>query len=116
MQAVNLEKNFRDDLQHDHDILLEIKKLWHHIDRDPKLLKFLNELLTNSVLKENHLIIFTESKETANYLFKNINEQYPNKVLCFTGDSGEATRDKVIENFDARARHPKRRLQDTDLH
>ena len=100
-------KNFRDDLQHDHDILLEIKKLWHHIDRDPKLLKFLNELLTNSVLKENHLIIFTESKETANYLFKNINEQYPNKVLCFTGDSGEATRDKVIENFDARARHPK---------
>jgi len=27
--------------------------------------------------------------------------------LCYTGDSGEATRDKVIENFDARARHPK---------
>src|SRR3989338_4202527 len=100
-------EGLRADLQHDHDILLEIKKLWHHIDRDPKLLKFLWELSTNSVLKENHLIIFTESKETANYLFKNINQQYPDKVLCFTGDSGEATRDKVIENFDARARHPK---------
>ncbi|OHB98024.1 MAG: helicase, partial [Planctomycetes bacterium RIFCSPLOWO2_12_38_17] len=100
-------EGLRADLQHDHDILLEIKKLWHHIDRDPKLLKFLGELSTNSVLKENHLIIFTESKETANYLFKNINQQYPDKVLCFTGDSGEATRDKVIENFDARARHPK---------
>src|SRR3990172_6594713 len=100
-------EGFRDELQHDHDILLEIKKLWHHIDRDPKLLKFLKELSANSVLKEKHLIIFTESKETANYLFKNINEQYSNKVLCFTGDSGEATRDKVIENFDARARHPK---------
>src|SRR3990170_2845648 len=103
----NRDNLLRDDLQHDHDILLEIKKLWHHIDRDPKLLKFLNELSKNSVLKENHLIIFTESKETANYLFKNINQQYPDKVLCFTGDSGEATRDKVIENFDARARHPK---------
>jgi superfamily II DNA/RNA helicase len=100
-------EGFRDALQHDHDILLEIKKLWHHIDRDPKLLKFLKELSTNSVLKENHLIIFTESKETANHLFKNINEQYPDKALCFTGDSGEATRDKVIENFDARARRPK---------
>jgi superfamily II DNA/RNA helicase len=100
-------EGLRDDLQHDHDILLEIKKLWHHIDRDPKLLKFLGELSKNSVLKANHLIIFTESKETANYLFKNINEHYPNKVLCFTGDSGEATRDKVIENFDARARHLK---------
>ena len=105
--STEFREGFRDDLQHDHDILLEIKKLWHHIDRDPKLLKFLAELSKNSVLKENHLIIFTESKETANYLFKNINQQYPDKVLCFTGDSGEATRDKVIENFDARARHPK---------
>lgn len=100
-------EGFRDDLQHDHDILLEVKKLWHHANRDPKLLKFLGELSKNPVLQENHLIIFTESKETANYLFKNINQQYPDKVLCFTGDSGEATRDKVIENFDARARHPK---------
>lgn len=100
-------EGFRDDLQHDHDILLEVKKLWHHVNRDPKLLKFLGELSKNPVLQENHLIIFTESKETANYLFKNINQQYPDKVLCFTGDSGEATRDKVIENFDARARHPK---------
>jgi superfamily II DNA or RNA helicase len=97
----------RTDLQHDHDILLEVKKLWTHIERDPKLLKFLRELSTASVLKENHLIIFTESKETANYLFKNLHENYPDRVLCYTGNSSEATRDKVIENFDARARHPK---------
>ena len=98
---------FRDDLQHDHDVLLEIKKLWTHIDRDPKLLKFLRGLSTDSGLRENHLIIFTESRETANYLFKNLQQKYPDRVLCYTGDSGEATRDKVIENFDARSRHPK---------
>lgn len=98
---------FRDDLQHDRDILLEIKKLWQHVDRDPKMIKFLKALSTDPVLKENHLIIFTESKETANYLFKNINEKYPNKVLCYTGGSGEAVRDKVIANFDARARENK---------
>lgn len=98
---------FRDDLQHDHDVLLEIKKLWTHIDRDPKLLKFLHGLSTDSGLRENHLIIFTESKETANYLFKNLQQKYPDRVLCYTGDSGETTRDKVIENFDARSRHPK---------
>lgn len=97
----------RNDLQHDHSILVEVKKLWTHIERDPKLLKFLRELSTASVLKENHLIIFTESKETANYLLKNLHEKYPDRVLCYTGDSGETTRDKVIENFDARARHPK---------
>jgi superfamily II DNA/RNA helicase len=64
-------------------------------------------LSKNAVLQKNHLIIFTESKETANYLFKNINKEYPGKVLLFTGDSGESIRDKVLENFDARARHPK---------
>ena len=104
-------KDFREelkkDLQHDQTILTEVKKLWQNVNRDPKLLKFVNELSKNAVLQKNHLIIFTESKETANYLFKNINKEYPGKVLLFTGDSGESARDKVLENFDARARHPK---------
>lgn len=100
-------EGFKKDLQHDHGVLLEIKKLWANVDRDPKLLKFLHELSSDSGLKTNHLIIFTESKETANYLFKNLHQKFPDKVLCYTGDSNEAIRDKVIENFDARARHPK---------
>jgi len=105
--SAEFDKGFLLDLQHDHDVLMEIKRLWMHIDRDPKLLKFLHGLSKDHVLREHHLIIFTESKETANYLLKNLEKEYPGKVLCYTGDSGEATRDKVIENFDARARHPK---------
>ncbi len=100
-------EEFRHDLQHDHDVLLEIKRLWTNIKRDPKLLKFLDELSKNPVLHQNHLIIFTESKETAEYLFKNLHDQYQDRVLCYTGGSSEVIRDKVIENFDARARHPK---------
>src|SRR3972149_8502484 len=100
-------EGFLHDLHHDHDVLLDIKKLWTRIDRDPKLIKFLHGLSKDSGLRENHLIIFTESKETANYLYKNLHQKYPDRVLCYTGDSGEATRDKVIENFDARARHPR---------
>lgn len=101
-------KDFRDDLkidlEHDLAILKEIKKIWQQVNRDPKLLKFKNQLSTNSILKKNHLIIFTESKETANYLHKNIDQDCQGKTLLFTGDSGELVRDKVIENFDARAR------------
>jgi HKD family nuclease len=89
-------ESFLHDLQHDHDVLMETKKLWMHLDRDPKLLKFMRELSTNSVFRENHLIVFTESKETADYLFKNLHKKFPDKVLCYTGDSGEVTRDKVI--------------------
>ena len=106
-KSKDFRKELKKDLEHDRTILMEVKKLWQNVKRDPKLLKFKNELAKNDVLRKNHLIIFTESKETANYLFKNIDEDYPGKVLLFTGDSGESIRDKVLENFDARARHPK---------
>ena len=100
-------KELREDLLHDKAILLEIKKLWENVNRDPKLLKFKNELSNKHTLKNNHIIVFTESKETAEYLAKSLGQAYQGKVLCFTGQSGEAIRDKVIENFDAKARHPK---------
>jgi len=59
---------FIKDLQSDFDILKQVKELWQKINRDPKLLKFLNELSVNKTLMQNKLIIFTESKETAEYL------------------------------------------------
>ncbi len=98
---------FIKDLQSDYAILKQVKTLWQKVDRDPKLLTFLDSLSKNQTLKQNKLIIFTESKETAEYLSKNIDEKFPGKSICFTGGSGEAVRDKVIENFDAKARHPK---------
>ncbi len=95
------------DLEHDLKILKEIKLLWQQVKHDPKLQQFKEELSRNLVLKDSHLIIFTESKETANYLYENIDKEYPRKVLLFTGNSPESIRDKVIENFDARARYKK---------
>jgi len=100
-------KELRNDLHYDYEILSEIHKLWQNINRDPKLLKFTNEMANNPVLKNNHVIIFTESKETAEYLHENLGKHYKNKVLLFTGDSKETVRDKVVQNFDARARHKK---------
>jgi Helicase conserved C-terminal domain. len=95
------------DLKSDFEILKQVKLLWQKVTRDPKLLTFIDRLSKNKILKENKLIIFTESKETAEYLTKNINEKFSNTSLCFTGGSGETTRDRVIENFDAKSRHPK---------
>jgi superfamily II DNA/RNA helicase len=98
---------FIKDLQSDFEILKQVKTLWQQVDRDPKLLRFLDGLSKKQILKQNKLIIFTESKETAEYLAKNIDEKFPDTTLCYTGGSSEAIRDKVIENFDAKARHPK---------
>ena len=92
-------KKFRSDLENDLNILLKIKSLWKKIKRDPKLETLQRELSENKILRNKKIIIFTESKETAEYLEKNIK----GKVLCFHGNSNEDIRNKVIMNFDARA-------------
>jgi superfamily II DNA or RNA helicase len=106
-KASEFDQSFRQDLEHDLKILKQIKDLWTQVIRDPKLLKFLAMLSGRKVLKENRLIVFTESKETADYLAKAIHNKLGNQVLSFTGSSSANTREKVIENFDARARFPK---------
>jgi hypothetical protein len=49
------------------------------------LLKFTTELSNNGDLKNNRLIIFTESKETADYLFKNLNPWNPTRMMQRVG-------------------------------
>jgi len=95
------------DLQNDLAILRRIKNMWARIDRDPKLLTLLDRLSSNKLLKKSKLILFTESKETAEYIASNINEKYPTEAICFSGGSSERTRETVIQNFDAKARKQK---------
>ena len=105
--AEDFNDELRKDLENDLQTLKEIQAMWLKVTRDPKLLAFVDTLSNRSVLKDNKLIVFTESAETADYLAKNLKNQFPNEVLAFTGASGENVRRTVIENFDARARSPK---------
>lgn len=103
----DFDKNFKRDLEYDLNILKKIRDLWATVNRDPKLLKFIDMLASRKVLTENKLLVFTESKETADYLTKHLNSKFKDQVLSFTGQSSASTREQVIVNFDARARYPK---------
>jgi len=105
--ASDFNPQFEADLKNDLAVLEEISKLWQTIDRDPKLLTFIDILQKNEVLKKSKLIIFTESRETAEYLENKLVKIFPQKVLSFSGSSGAPTREKVTANFDARAKFPK---------
>ena len=59
------------------------------------------------LLKEGKLIIFTESKETADYLAEKIHDDVEPHVLLFTGASLKTVREDVTANFDAKAYRPK---------
>ena len=77
------------------------------IKRDPKWAEFSDRLSSDKHLKKGKLIIFTESKETAEYLANRIAKEVEPDVLLFTGSSDEGVRKEVVSNFDAKAYQPK---------
>ena len=57
--------------------------------------------------KKTKLIVFTESKETAEYLEEELSKKFPDAVLVFTGSSAASVRQRIIDNFDPKAFSPK---------
>jgi len=106
LDADDFRDEFIRDLKSDLTILRHVREAWATISRDPKWEKLRATLTSSSSLNGNKLILFTESKETAEYLSGKIEDDLHKKVLLFSGSSDKATRDLVIKNFDARAFHP----------
>ena len=92
---------FIKDLEHDFKLLQKVKNMWKDVNQDPKLDKFVELLTKDKILKKFKLLIFTESKETAEYLEKNLSSKLDKKVMAFSSKSSEYIRAKVIENYDA---------------
>jgi len=67
------------------------------------------ELASVKTLKESKLLVFTESKETADYLEKSLQEEYGDAVMAFSSHSHDSARTQIIENFDANLRQDKQK-------
>ena len=106
LDASKFRDEFIRDLESDLAILRKVQAAWADISRDPKWERLSTTLTSSSSLNGNKLILFTESKETAEYLSSKIKDDLHKKVLLFSGSSDKATRDLVIRNFDARAFQP----------
>lgn len=100
-ESVEFREDLKEGLEKDLDILnemyLSIEKLG---DKDCKLEYFLEDLRKNKILRDSKIIIFTESKETAEYLTKNIEKNLNKEVICYTGSSNTSKKDVIIANFD----------------
>lgn len=96
--AKDFRNNFADDLQHDLDTLRQIRALWHTVNDDPKLESFIRQLKEDNDLKNRRLLVFTESKETGDYLFDQINRLYPGKVMFFSSGGGRTGDPAVTHN------------------
>lgn len=86
-------------LRYDFNLLEKIRDMWKNVNADPKLDKFIELLSKDKILKEHKLIVFTESKETADYLEKELGSKY--RAKAFSSNSTEADKIRIMENYDA---------------
>lgn len=87
------------DLRYDLNQLRYLQSLWTDIDTDPKLLQFKNELTEDYRLKGKKVIVFTESKETADYLFTELEEIYGERIVHFSSQSGAVLKIEIEDSF-----------------
>lgn len=104
-------KDFEPDLlkglKHDLKILQDLCNEWGKVEQDPKLNEFLKTLpdfLNRKENEEGKLIIFSESKETTNYLRDALEKNGYNGILTIDSKSRKKLLPIAKENFDAN--HP----------
>ncbi|MBT1705872.1 SNF2-related protein [Chryseosolibacter indicus] len=120
-ESKDFKKDFIPHLERDLEILKQIGNLWQNVSEDPKLEQFTTEIKTNPVLKKNKLVIFTESRETGDYIYEHLIQEFPGKVIFYSSRGGRHTdihmtskhnisRDLIKENFD-----PNQKEQSNDI-
>ena len=96
---------YLDGLKHDNAVLEDLVTEWDKINYDPKLDVFLdklkNQLFDKSINREGKLVVFSESKETTDYLLKELEKQGYDKVLSVESSNRTEKMPLVSANFDA---------------
>jgi superfamily II DNA or RNA helicase len=93
---------------------------WENVvasSQDPKFDLFLrrlrDELLNREINREGKLVVFSESKETTDYLTKRLSIAGYNRVLTIDAGNRNARREDIRANFDAN--YPGKRRDDFDI-
>jgi superfamily II DNA or RNA helicase len=104
-QSKDFKETFIPLLKLDRKMVADLVEAWKEIDYDPKLNKFLVELkqtfLKQSVNHSGKLVIFTESKETMDYLEKATNEAEYSKTIGISASNRKEKEKTIRLNFDA---------------
>ena len=105
-KSAEFSKQFIIDLQSDLSNLKHLRKIWELVVRDPKLNQLKEELRSNEKFQGNKKIIFTESKETAEYLHRELQKNFGDRVIVFSGGSSEGLKEKIEKSFDPTVKNP----------
>lgn len=108
-KTTDFEPKFMRELESDLSALRSLQDMWDLIETDPKLDEFKKELQGNRIMKGNKVIVFTESMETAQYLYENLGDIYGERLIYFSGQSSQALKSDIEDSF-----NPKFKDKDND--
>jgi len=101
----DFEYNFLPGLKNDYELLKDLNNDWKKINDDPKLEVFVDylksTLLSKKINPQSKLVVFSESKETTDYLFKELTKQVNYRILAVDSDSRKEKMPIIRQNFDA---------------
>ncbi len=105
----DFEEGFAEGVRHDLALLEDICDAWKDVDDDPKFDEFLvrlkGELFDRKINHEGRkLVVFSESKETTEYLRRRLNESGYGRVLMIDSSTRKDRMPLVRANFDANAK------------
>ena len=102
----DFQDGYKEGLESDDKILQELVDEWDKVNQDPKLDIFINDYLKDklfdkSINQEGKLVIFSESKETTEYLTEALKSKGYNKILKVQSDNRNDKMPYLAANFDA---------------
>jgi len=96
---------FIEGIYHDQEILDQLKPRWDSIVSDPKydelVYRLRQELMDKSINDNSKLVLFSESRETTEYLTKRLKADGFNRILSVDSSNQRDLTDVVAQNFDA---------------
>ena len=103
--STDFQDGFLESLQKDARIIKELVKSWNAVEYDPKMNVFIDQLnnrfLTKETNVEGKLVIFSESKDTVDYLAQALKDAGRNDVLVISSSNRKLMYDTIVSNFDA---------------
>ena len=101
----DFEYNFLPGLKNDFELLKDLRKDWLEIVEDPKLDVFIeylkDRLLNKKINPQSKLVVFSESKETTEYLFKELPKHVNYRILSIDSSTRKIRMPDIRSNFDA---------------
>jgi superfamily II DNA/RNA helicase len=103
--AEDFTEDFLIGLKQDLKILEQLVERWSTVEQDPKFDEFFSrlqsELLDKEINPKQKLVVFSESKETTQYLKRRLEAEGQERVMAIDSSNANNYTQTIAENFDA---------------